>query len=99
MANKGDGFRNNRSKNPKLTALCELAVNIGVKGEFALCFPGSLQASCHLRLLQLQVFRMQQEPRRTAFRPREERWSGSVIHRYTAVQAAFGGVRDYSSND
>ena len=70
MANKGDGFRNNRSKNPKLTALCELAVNIGVKGEFALCFPGSLQASCHLRLLQLQVFRMQQKPRRTASRPR-----------------------------
>jgi len=53
MANKGDVFRSIRYRNnSKLTALCELAVNIGVKGEFALCFPGSLQASCHLRLLQ-----------------------------------------------
>jgi hypothetical protein len=81
MANKGvvsEAF----ARNPdKLTALCELAVNIGVKGEFALCFPGSLQASCHLRLLQLQVFRMQQKPRRTASRPDEERWSGPVVHR------------------
>ena len=99
MANSGDVSEAFARGHLQLTALCELAVNIGVKGEFALCFPGSLQASCHLRLLQLQVFRMQQKPRRTAFRPREERWSGSVIHRYTAVQAAFGGVRDYSSND
>jgi len=59
MANKGDVFRSIRYRNnSKLTALCELAVNIGVKGEFALCFPGSLQASCHLRSLQLQVFRV-----------------------------------------
>ncbi|KAB0475643.1 hypothetical protein F7R12_13935 [Pseudomonas tolaasii] len=36
----------------RLTALCELAVNIGAEREYSLCFLHSLQASCHLRLLQ-----------------------------------------------
>ena len=58
MANLGvvsEAFAQGRSW---LTALCELAVNVGAKGEFSLRFPGSLQASCHLRLLQLRVLRV-----------------------------------------
>ena len=81
MANLGVVSEAFAKVHSRLTALCELAVNIGVKGEFALCFPGSLQASCHLRLLQLQVLRIQQKPRRTASRPDQERWSGPVVHR------------------
>ncbi len=54
MANSGGVSGVFARGHPRLTALCELAVNMArVASQTLLC--GVIQASCHLRLLQLQT--------------------------------------------
>ena len=56
MANLGNVSETFARVRLRLTALCELALNIELRRRVATLRSGLFQASCHLRLLRFQTF-------------------------------------------